>query len=197
GGGMQVVRIGEIGLVKLVADSSIGSGVHRVEALVGRDALRQVRTEQLLVNQLAGSLKVPTDQLPQRVDEMVTRLRDAEKEIEQLRREQVLASAGSIADRAIDVDGVSLVAEHAADDIDGGSLRSLAGEVRGRLGPRPGVVALFSRSEGKVSFVVATTPAAQGKGLAARALSPEFVGAVSGRAGGKADMAQGGGSDAS
>src|SRR5699024_970759 len=105
-GGTHVGRIGELGLVKLVSDSSIGSGVHRVEALVGRDALRQVRTEQLLVNQLAGSLKVPTDQLPQRVDEMVTRLRDAEKEIEQLRREQVLASAGSIADRAIDVDGV-------------------------------------------------------------------------------------------
>ena len=196
-GGTHVGRIGELGLVKLVSDSSIGSGVHRVEALVGRDALRQVRTEQLLVNQLAGSLKVPTDQLPQRVDEMVTRLRDAEKEIEQLRREQVLASAGSIADRAIDVDGVSLVAEHAADDIDGGSLRSLAGEVRGRLGSRPGVVALFSRSEGKVSFVVATTSAAQDKGLAAGALIPEFAGAVSGRGGGKADMAQGGGSDPS
>src|SRR5699024_6602060 len=166
-GGTHVGRIGELGLVKLVSDSSIGSGVHRVEALVGRDALRQVRTEQLLVNQLAGSLKVPTDQLPQRVDEIVTRLRDAEKEIEQLRREQVLASAGNIADRATDVNGVSLVAEHAADDIDGGSLRSLAGEVRGRLGSRPGVVALFSQSEGKVSFVVATTSAAQEKGLTA------------------------------
>src|SRR5699024_10469100 len=107
----------------------------------------------------------------------------------------VLASAGSIADRATDVDGVSLVAEHAADDIDGGSLRSLAGEVRGRLGSRPGVVALFSQSAGKVSFVVATTPAAQDEGLAAGRLVPEFAGAVSGRGGGKADMAQGGGSD--
>src|SRR5699024_4625039 len=138
-------------------------------------------------------LKVPTDQLPQRVDEIVTRLRDAEKEIEQLRREQVLASAGSIADRATDVNGVSLVAEHAADDIDGGSLRSLAGEVRGRLGSRPGVVALFSQSEGKVSFVVATTSAAQEKGLTAGRLVPEFASAVTGRGGGKADKAQGGG----
>ena len=194
-GGTHVGRIGELGLVKLVGDSSIGSGVHRVEALVGQDALKQVRTEQLLVNQLAGSLKVPTDQLPQRVDEIVTRLRDAEKEIEQLRRQQVLSSAGTLADKAADVDGVSLVAEHIADDVDANSLRSLAGEVRGRLGSRPGVVALFSASGAKVSFVVATTPAAQDKGFAAGELIPEFAEAVAGRGGGKADMAQGGGSE--
>ncbi|WP_199434827.1 alanine--tRNA ligase [Qaidamihabitans albus] len=194
-GGTHVERIGQLGLVKLVGDSSIGSGVHRVEALVGQDALRYVRKEQLLVSQLAGTLKVPTDQLPARVDDMIQRLRSAEKEIEQLRVQQVLGSAGSLAEKAKDVGGVALVAERLADGIDAGGVRALAGEVRNRLGSRPGVVALFAPSGEKVSFVVATTAAARDKGLAAGSLVPAFAGAVGGRGGGKADMAQGGGTN--
>src|SRR3954462_110060 len=92
-GGTHVGRIGELGLVKLIGDASIGSGVHRVEALVGRDALRHVRTEQLLVSQLANTFKVPTTELPSRIEDVLTRLRNAEKEIAQLRTQQVLGSA--------------------------------------------------------------------------------------------------------
>ncbi|MFF5988734.1 alanine--tRNA ligase [Prauserella flavalba] len=194
-GGTHVDRIGQLGLVKLVSDSSIGSGVHRVEALVGTDALRHVRKEQLLVSQLAGTLKVPTDQLPSRIEDVLSRLRNAEKEIEQLRTRQVLGSAGSLAEKAQDVNGVALVAEQLAEGVDAGGVRALAGEVRNRLGSRPGVVALFAPADGKVSFVVATTAAARDKGLAAGKLVPAFAEAVGGRGGGKPDMAQGGGSN--
>ncbi|PRX46115.1 alanyl-tRNA synthetase [Prauserella shujinwangii] len=193
-GGTHVERIGQLGLVKLVGDSSIGSGVHRVEALVGQDALRYVRKEQLLVSQLANTLKVPTEQLPSRIDDMVTRLRNAEREIEQLRVQQVLSSAGSLADKAQDVGGIALVAERIAEGVDASGLRALAGEVRNRLGSRPGVVALFAPSGEKLSFVVATTAAARDRGLAAGKLVPAFAEAVGGRGGGKPDMAQGGGS---
>ena len=192
-GGTHVERIGQLGLVKLVADSSIGSGVHRVEALVGTDALRHVRKEQLLVSQLAGALKVPTDELPTRISDVLGRLRAAEKEIEQLKTQQVLGSAGSLADNAVDVGGVAFVAEKIAEGVDAGGVRALATEVRNRLGSRPGVVALFSPSGEKVSFVVATTSAARDKGFAAGKLVPSFADAIGGRGGGKPDMAQGGG----
>jgi alanyl-tRNA synthetase len=194
-GGTHVERIGQLGLVKLVGDSSIGSGVHRVEALVGQDALRYVRKEQLLVSQLAGTFKVPREELPGRIDDVLTRLRNAEKEIEQLRMQQVLGSAGSLADKAQDVAGVALVAERLPDGVDSNGLRALATEVRNRLGNRPGVVALFAPSGEKVSFVVATTAAGRDKGLAAGKLVPAFAGAVGGRGGGKPDMAQGGGTE--
>jgi len=194
-GGTHVGRIGELGLVKLVSDSSIGSGVHRVEALVGTDALRHVRKEQLLVSQLANTFKVPTTELPTRIEDVLTRLRNAEKEIEQLRTQQVLGSAASLADKAVDAGGVSLVAEKIDGEIDAGGLRALAMEVRNRLGSRPGVVALFAPQGEKVSFVVATTQDARDKGFAAGKLVPAFAPAVGGRGGGKADMAQGGGTN--
>ncbi|WP_158892126.1 alanine--tRNA ligase [Amycolatopsis anabasis] len=194
-GGTHVDRIGQLGLVKLVGDASIGSGVHRVEALVGQDALRYVRKEQLLVSQLASTLKVPTDQLPSRIDDVLGRLRNAEKEIERLKTQQVLGSAGSLAERAQDVGGVALVAEKLADGVDSGGVRALATEVRNRLGSRPGVVALFAPQGEKLSFVVATTAAARDKGFAAGKLVPSFAESIGGRGGGKPDMAQGGGTN--
>jgi alanyl-tRNA synthetase len=79
--------------------------------------------------------------------------------------------------------------------VGGNDLRALASDVRGRLGARPGVVALFSAEGQKVSFVVATTSAARERGLAAGKLVPAFAPAVGGRGGGKPDLAQGGGTN--
>ncbi|WP_410632765.1 alanine--tRNA ligase [Amycolatopsis sp. cmx-4-83] len=193
-GGTHVDRIGQLGLVKLVSDASIGSGVHRVEALVGTDALKYVRKEQLLVSQLANTFKVPSDQLPGRIDDVLTRLKNAEKEIAQLKTQQVLGSAGALVDKAQEIGGVTVVAE-VVPDVDGNGLRALASDIRGRLGARPGVVALFSPAGEKLSFVVATTKAAQDKGIAAGKLVPSFAGKIGGRGGGKPDMAQGGGTN--
>nr|WP_042197115.1 alanine--tRNA ligase [Kibdelosporangium sp. MJ126-NF4]CEL22750.1 Alanyl-tRNA synthetase [Kibdelosporangium sp. MJ126-NF4]CTQ89889.1 Alanyl-tRNA synthetase (EC 6.1.1.7) [Kibdelosporangium sp. MJ126-NF4] len=193
-GGTHVGRIGQLGLVKLVADASIGSGVHRVEALVGSDALRYVRKEQLLVSQLADQLKVPSVELPGRIEGLLGRIKSAEKEIEQLRIAQVLQSAGDLAAKAHDVNGVRLVAEKVPEGVDAGALRALATDVRNRLGTgEPGVVALFVPAGDKVSFVVATTSVARDKGLAAGKLVGSFAPAIEGRGGGKPDMAQGGG----
>ncbi|WP_370942664.1 alanine--tRNA ligase [Amycolatopsis sp. cg5] len=194
-GGTHVDRIGQLGLVKLVGDSSIGSGVHRVEALVGSDALKYVRKEQLLVSQLANTFKVPSDQLPSRIDDVLTRLKNAEKEIEQLRTQQVLGSAGTLTDKAQDINGFAVVAEKLGEGIDANGLRALASDIRGRLGERPGVVALFAPQGDKISFVVATTSAARDKGIAAGKLVPSFAEAIGGRGGGKPDMAQGGGTN--
>ncbi|MEV6628736.1 alanine--tRNA ligase [Amycolatopsis sp. NPDC051106] len=193
-GGTHVDRIGQLGLVKLVSDASIGSGVHRVEALVGGDALKYVRKEQLLVSQLANTFKVPSEELPGRIEDVLTRLKNAEKEITQLKTQQVLGSAGSLLDKAQEIGGVTVVAE-VVPDVDGNGLRALASDLRGRLGSRPGVVALFSPAGEKLSFVVATTKAAQDKGIAAGKLVPSFAEKIGGRGGGKPDMAQGGGTN--
>ncbi|RCW43888.1 alanyl-tRNA synthetase [Halopolyspora algeriensis] len=198
-GGTHVGSIAQLGVVKLVSSSSVGSGVQRVEALVGMDAMRRISKEHMLVNQLAEQFKAPAEELPERVESMVTRLRNAEKELQQLRVSQVLQSAGELAGRAADVSGVSLVAEQVPDGVDGNSLRALASEIRGRFGSRPSVVAVFSSDPetSKVSFVVAVSRDAQDRGFAAGKLVPAFASHVGGRGGGKADMAQGGGSDPS
>ncbi len=192
-GGTHVHRSGEIGVVKLLSEASIGAGVRRVEALVGLDAFRFLAREHVLVGQLAEQFKVPADELPERIGQTVERLRAAERELEKLRGAQLLSSAGTLAEQAEDVGGTALVAVATPDGIGGNDLRSLAAEVRNRLGARPGVVALFSADGPKVSFVVATTSAARDRGLAAGKLVPAFAPAIGGRGGGKPDLAQGGG----
>ncbi|MDT7709323.1 MAG: alanyl-tRNA synthetase [Pseudonocardiales bacterium] len=196
-GGTHVRRSGQLGLVKLLGEASIGSGVRRVEALVGLDAFRFLAKEHVLVNQLSEQFKARPEELPERIGGVVERLRVAERELEKVRADAVLSSAGALAGAAEDVRGTALVAVAAPDGIGGNDLRALASDVRGRLGARPGVVALFSSDGDKLSFVVATTAAARDAGLAAGKLVPAFAPAVGGRGGGKPDLAQGGGSDPS
>ena len=193
-GGTHVEHSSQIGPLTLLGESSIGSGSRRIEAYVGMDAMRYLAKERALVQNLASMLKVPDVEVPARVEALVDRLRNAEKELEKLRVGQLLASAGTLAEQAEDVRGTALVALTVPDGIGGGDLRNLAVEVRGRLGARPGVVALFSADQGKVNFVVATTATARENGLAAGKLVPAFAPAIEARGGGKADLAQGGGS---
>ncbi len=196
-GGTHVRRSGQLGLVKLLSEASIGAGVRRVEALVGLDAFRFLAREHVLVSQLAEQFKARPEELPERIGGVVERLRQAERELEKVRADAVLSSAAALADAAEDVDGVALVAVAAPDGVGGADLRALASDVRGRLGARPGVVGLFSTDGDRVAFVVATTAAARERGIAAGTLVPAFAPAVGGRGGGKPDLAQGGGTDPS
>ncbi|HEX4704820.1 MAG TPA: alanine--tRNA ligase, partial [Pseudonocardiaceae bacterium] len=192
-GGTHVEHSSQIGPVAVIGESSIGSGVRRVEAYVGMEAFQFLATERALVQNLAGMLKVPDAEVPGRVEALVERLRVAEKELERLRAERLLSSAGALADGADDVHGLALVATAVPDGVRGNDLRTLAGEVRNRLGARPGVVALFSTEDDKVNFVVATTASGRDRGLAAGKLVPSFAPAIDARGGGKPDLAQGGG----
>ena len=196
-GGTHVARSGQLGLVKLLSEASIGAGVRRVEALVGLDAFRYLAKEHVLVSQLAEQFKAKPEELPERINGVVERLRQAERELEKVRADAVLSSAGALAGGAEDVGGTALVAAAVPDGVAAADLRALASDVRGRLGARPGVVALFAADAGKLSFVVATTAAARDAGLAAGKLVPVFAPVVGGRGGGKPDLAQGGGTDPS
>ncbi len=196
-GGTHAHSSGQLGVVKLLGESSIGSGVRRVEALVGGDAYRFLAREHVLVAQLSDVLKVRPEQLPERVDDILERLRTAEKEIEKVRMQQLLAAGGELASAAVDVDGVALVG-HIAPGAGGGDVRTLALDVRGRMATdRPGVVAIIGDQDGKPSLVVAVNDAARDAGVSANALVRAGAQELGGKGGGKDDVAQGGGTDAS
>ena len=196
-GGTHVVNSANIGLVKLLSEASIGSGVRRVEALVGLDAFRFLAREHVLVAQLAEQFKSRPEELPDRIGAITERLRAAERELERLRAAAVLSAAGDLAQSAEQIGATALVAAETPPGVSGPDLRALATDVRSRLGERPAGVALFSvdPAASKVSFVVATTAAARQRGVAAGALVPVFGPAVGGRGGGKPDLAQGGGTE--
>jgi alanyl-tRNA synthetase len=196
-GGTHALRSGQLGVVKLLGESSIGSGVRRVEALVGGDAYRFLAREHVLVAQLSDALKVRPEQLPERVNDLVDRLRTAEKEIEKVRVQQLLAGAGELAARAEDVSGVGFVGQ-VVDGAGGGDVRTLALDVRSRLpGDRPGAVVIIGVQDGKPSVVAAVNDRGRDEGVSANALVRAAAGVLGGKGGGKDDVAQGGGSDAS
>jgi len=180
-GGTHVVRSGQLGLVKLLGESSIGSGVRRIEALVGIDAFRFLARESVLVNQLSEQLKARPEELPERISGVVSRLRDAERELNRLRSAQLLGSSGEIAAAAENIDGIAFAAHQVPDGTDADSIRKLALDVRSRIpASRPGVV-------------IAINEAARGIGVAAGTLVGGAARALGGGGGGKPDVAQGGG----
>jgi len=196
-GGTHAGSSGKLGVIKLLGESSIGSGVRRVEALVGSDAYRFLAREHVLVSQLSDTLKVRPEQLPERINDLVEKLRSAEKEIEKVRVGQLLAAAGELAAGAARVGPVNVVA-HRADGAGGGDVRTLALDVRGRLPQgEPGVVVVIGSGDGKVAVVAALNDEARARGLSANDLVRAVGPLVGGKGGGKDDVAQGGGTDAS
>jgi alanyl-tRNA synthetase len=196
-GGTHAVRSGQLGVVKLLGESSIGSGVRRVEALVGGDAYRFLAREHVLVAQLSEALKTRPEQLPERVDDLLDRLRTAEKEIEKVRLQQLLSGAAELAAQAEDVDGTAFVGR-VVEGAGGADARSLALDVRGRLSPdRPGAVVIIGVQGGKPAVVAAVNDRGRDAGLSANALVRAAATPLGGKGGGKDDVAQGGGSDAS
>ncbi|MBD0322688.1 MAG: alanine--tRNA ligase, partial [Aldersonia sp.] len=196
-GGTHVEHSSQIGPVTILGESSVGSGVRRVEAFVGLDSYKYLAKERALLAGVASSLKVPSEEVPARVEQLVERLRVAEKELEKTRAAAVLAAAGTYVDKAHRIGELLLVAEQAPDGVSGNDLRTLAVDIRGRFGTDPAVVVLLGNADGKVPFVVAANKAAQGLGIKAGELVASFGPAISGRGGGKPELAQGSGSDPS
>ncbi|MEU7168683.1 alanine--tRNA ligase [Streptomyces morookaense] len=193
-GGTHVANTAQLGLVKLLGESSIGSGVRRVEALVGADAYNFLAREHTVVAQLTELVKGRPEELPEKISGMLAKLREAEKEIERFRAEKVLQAAAGLADGAKDVRGVALVTGRVADGTSADDLRKLVLDVRGRInGGRPAVVALFTVANGRPLTVIATNDAARERGLKAGDLVRTAAKTLGGGGGGKPDVAQGGG----
>ncbi|HEX4685614.1 MAG TPA: alanine--tRNA ligase [Nocardioides sp.] len=196
-GGTHAQRSGHLGVVKLLGESSIGSGVRRVEALVGADAYRFLAREHVLVAQLSEALKARPEELPERVNDMVERLRAAEKALEETRIAQLLSQGAELAADAADVNGVRLISLR-IDGADAGDIRTMALNLRSRVSQElPGAAVLIGVKDGRVSVVAATNDLARDRGVKANELLAAVMPLVGGRGGGKDDVAQGGGSDAS
>lgn len=195
-GGTHVHNSAQIGPVTILGESSVGSGVRRVEAYVGLESFRHLAKERALMAGLASTLKVPSDEVPARVANLVERLKAAEKELERARLAGARAAATNAAAGAERIGNVRVVAQRMSGGMTAGDLRSLVGDIRGKLGSDPAVVALIAEGEGgSVPYAVAANPAAQDLGLRANDLVKQLAATVDGRGGGKADLAQGSGKD--
>lgn len=193
-GGTHVHNTAQLGLVKLLGESSIGSGVRRIEALVGVDAYNFLAREHTVVAQLQELVKGRPEELPEKIAGMLGKLKDAEKEIDKFRAEKVLQAAAGLAENARDVHGTALVTGQVPDGTGADDLRRLVLDVRGRIpGDRPAVVALFTVANGRPLTVIATNEAARQRGFKAGDLVRAAAKTLGGGGGGKPDVAQGGG----
>jgi alanyl-tRNA synthetase len=195
-GGTHVQHTSQVGPVTITGEFSVGSGVRRVEALVGIEAFRYLAKERSLVLGLTDALKVQPDQLTDRVLKLIAQLKAAEKQIADLRSASVLADLSTIVANSHDMSGVDYIA-HRADGVSGGDLRTLALEIRNKVQDRPAVISVIGGPPDKPSVVIVTTQGARDRGLSAGELVRTASETLGGRGGGRDDIAQGGGTDGS
>ena len=196
-GGTHVGSSAEIGSLTLLTEGSVGSGNRRVEALVGLDSFNHLAAERTLVNQLTGLMKVQSSaDLPEKINQTLAKLKAAEKELAQLRREKLQAEAGKLLENAQTIGSVRVLA-HDAGELDANGVRDLALDLRSRFGSEAAVVAVVGVANGRPVVLVATNEGAREAGVKAGALVRVAAGVLGGGGGGKDDVAQGGGQDAS
>ena len=189
-GGTHVARTGEIGVFKIVAETSIAAGVRRLEALTGFGALRQYRTASREVQRAALMLKVRERGLVAAVEKLLAERRKQEKEIDALKSKLARSGVADLAARAREIDGMRVLAAR-LDDADRGQLRSLADALRQKLGS--GLVVLGTVTEGRVALVAAATKDVAGKKVHAGQVIRSVAQSVGGSGGGRPDMAEAGG----
>ncbi|MFL6089782.1 MAG: alanine--tRNA ligase [Aeromicrobium sp.] len=193
-GGTHVDRSSQIGTVVVTSDSSVGAGNRRIEALVGIEGFEYLARERDLVQQLTGLLKASPTDLPGQIQKLLDRVKATEKELEKIKAAELVGAAGDVAAGAAELDGVAVVT-HRAEGVGAGDVRALALDVRGRLQGRPAVVVVAGTADDKPSVVVALNEQAVDRGLSANDLVGIIGQHIGGRGGGKADIAQGGGTD--
>jgi len=195
-GGTHVERSGQLGVIKLLGESSIGAGVRRVEALVGVDAYKFLAREHVLLNSLTDLIKgARTEELPERISELLNKMKEIEKELAAVRSAQALSQVGELTKNAKVINGISFIGSVMADGVSGDDLRKIALDLRS--GQEKSVVALISSNDGKPVLVVATSEEARSTGVKAGALVKIGSTVLGGGGGGKDDFAQGGGIDSS
>ena len=196
-GGTHVLRTGNIGVIRLLHEGSIGAGMRRVEALVGPDALREINAERTLLHDLVEAIgsNDPRSAIDhaRKVIEENKRLRSELGKLQKGDRDAIIAS---LVEDAQDVDGLALVVSEVPGE-DASGLRELAQKVRDRLQGRPAAVVLGGGADGKAQLVAASTSEAVARGVTAPELLREAASVIGGGAGGKDILAMAGGRDAS
>lgn len=194
-GGTHVSSSSEVGMINLISESSVGSTNRRVESLVGFEAFRNFAVERSIVQQLTAGLKVPRTELVERISDLTSQLKAAEKKIASLEAARLGERVPELVSSAQNVGPFKLVQASLGSVGSADDVRTLVQQVRERLAAEPAVVVIAGVSDGKPAVIVATTPAARDAGAKAGALAKVGAQVLGGGGGGKDDLAQGGGSD--
>ena len=193
-GGTHVKSSGELGVIKLLSEASIGAGVRRVEALVGRDAYGFLAREHLLLNSLTEIVKGSRiEELPSRISDLIDRLKSVEKELATFKTAQILATASELLKSTSKVSGFEILSAELEPNISGDDLRTISLDLRNRIAD--GIVVLASKGGERSTLVVAVSPNAIKSGIKAGSLVKLGSEILGGGGGGKDDFAQGGGSN--
>jgi alanyl-tRNA synthetase len=193
-GGTHVSASGQLGVIKLLSESSVGAGVRRVEALVGVDAYKYLAREHLLLNSLTEIIKgARAEELPERISDLLTKIKEIEKELATVRSAQAMSQIGVLAEQALAVNGLSVIATALSDGIAADDLRKIALDLKSKSSNS--VVVLVSVVEGKAVLVAAVSDGAKAAGVKAGALVKIGSTVLGGGGGGKDDFAQGGGTN--
>ena len=191
-GGTHVRRTGDIGLFKIVSESGVAAGIRRVEALTADGALAWVQKQQAQLSELAGVLKAQPQEISQKVSQIIDGARALEKELARLKSRVASAQGDDLAQQAVEAKGVKVLAV-ALEGADAKTLRETLDKLKDKL--KPAAIVLASTEGGKVSLIAGVTPE-----LTAKVKAGELVNFVAqqigGKGGGRADMAQAGGTDA-
>jgi len=191
-GGTHVRATGDIGLFKITSDESIASGVRRIRAITGVDAYERFRESEVLVDELSSGLRTSRSELPAIIAKLQDELKKTRRDVDELKLKIASGAIGtsSNGDDSRDVSGVKVLAREAS-GLDSAAMRQLSDTLLARI--KSGVVVLGRSSDGKVSLIVRTSSDLTGRVPAGQVIK-ELAPIVGGRGGGKADMAEGGGS---
>ena len=192
-GGTHAGATGDIGLLKIVSEQGIASGVRRIEALTGLGALRHLRRQERAFEDVAGLLKTAPGEVHTRVEKLLEERRALQKELDALRQAQAGETAGDLVSQAREVNGAKVLGVR-VDGVDAEAMRQMIDDLRNRLGS--GVVLVISESGGKVLLAAGVTKDLVGTHKAGD-LIRDVAKVVGGGGGGRPDFAQAGGKDAS
>lgn len=193
-GGTHVRATGDIGSFKITSDEAIASGVRRIRAITGFDALTRFREDELLIDRSLSALKTQRDNLPNAIEKLQEEVKRTRKEIDELKLKiatGTIGEASSNGDEGRDVAGIKVLGK-IVDGLDANGTRQLSDTLLARL--KSGVVVLGRRDDGKVSIIVRVSDDLTDKVKAGNVIK-EIIPIVGGRGGGKADMAEGGGNE--
>ncbi|MNG50505.1 Alanine--tRNA ligase [compost metagenome] len=190
-GGIHANRTGDIGLLKIISEGGVASGVRRIEAVTGAAALAYLNAAEEQLKEAASLVKGSRDNLIDKLSAVLERNRQLEKQLEQLQAKAASAAGDDLSNSAVDVKGVKVLAAR-LDGQDGKALLALVDQLKNKLGRA--VILLGSVHEEKVVLVAGVTKDLTGQ-LKAGDLMKQAAAAVGGKGGGRPDMAQGGGVD--
>jgi alanyl-tRNA synthetase len=192
-GGTHVATTGEIGPFLIVSEGSVAAGVRRIEAVTGDVAIDRMLAQSRVLEESGRALRASWAEVPAQIDSLQDRVRGLERENERLRGQLAGARAGDLLDRAVEVDGMRVLAARA--DVDGkDALRQMGDRLRDRIGS--GVVVLGAVIDGRPSLLAMVTPDLVARGVKAGDIVRETATIVDGRGGGRPELAEAGGKDA-